>query len=255
MTNLAPNRTIIVTGGGQGVGQGIALAFAAGGDSVVLAGRTLSKLEETAKIISDRGVGRAHCVACDIKDAASLANLVEETIRTFGAIDVLVNNAQEVPLGLLEDVTDESYTAGFESGPLATLRLMKLVRPHLAKQGGGTIINLVSSAMKRWDMTGYGAYAAVKQAIQALTRAAAAEWGSENIRALAIAPHALSQGLKRWIENNPEESAAFFKTIPLGYVGECEDDIGKAVVALCAPEMRYLNGATVPLDGGQANFG
>lgn len=254
MTNQAPNRTIIVTGAGTGVGQGIALAFAAAGDSVVLAGRTLSKLEETAKIIQERGTGRAHCVVCEVKDKDSLANLVDETLRTFGSIDVLVNNAQQVPLGVLDDVTDESFMAGFESGPLATFRLMKMVRPHLAKQGGGTIINLVSSAMKRWDMTGFGAYAAVKSAIQSLTRGAAAEWGSDNIRVLAIAPHALSQGLKRWIANNSEEAGAFFKTIPLGYVGECEDDIGKAVVALCDPELRYLNGATVPLDGGQASF-
>lgn len=248
-------RVVIVTGAGQGVGQGIALAFAAIGCSVVLAGRTFEKLEATRKMIEDRGAGQCRSIACDVKSAASVEALVNETAEHFGRIDVLVNNAQEVPMGALEQVTDEKFLAGFESGPLATLRLMKLVKPHLVQQGGGVIVNLVSSAVKRWDMTGYGAYAAVKQAIQSLTRAAAAEWGGDNIRALNIAPHAESPGLKGWVKNNPEEAQEFFKTIPLGRIGTLEGDIGEAVVALCSPAMGYLTGATIPLDGGQANFG
>jgi NAD(P)-dependent dehydrogenase (short-subunit alcohol dehydrogenase family) len=131
---------------------------------------------------------------------------------------------------------------------------MKLARPHLAARGGGTIINLTSSAGIRWDMAGYGAYGAVKQGIRALTRAAASEWGGQNIRVLTIAPHAESPGLKWWIENNPEEAEAFFRTIPLGRIGKLEEDIGRAVVSLCGPDMSYLTGATIPLDGGQANF-
>jgi len=246
-------RTVLITGAGQGVGQGIALAFAAKGDNIVLAGRTLSKLEETAKLIDERGAGQAHCVTCDVKSAESLSNMVDEAVRAFGTIDVLVNNAQEVPMGTLDQVTDEKFLAGFESGPLATLRLMKLAKPHLAKSNG-VVVNLVSSAMKRWDMSGYGAYAAVKQAIRSLTRAAAAEWGSDGIRVLNIAPHAESPGLVGWAKQNPDEAAAFFKTIPLGRVGALETDIGEAVVSLCAPEMGYLTGATIPLDGGQANF-
>ena len=103
-------------------------------------------------------------------------------------------------------------------------------------------------------MAGYGAYGAVKQATRVLTRAAAAEWGREGIRVLTIAPHAESPGLKWWIENNPDEAEAFFRTIPLGRIGKLEEDIGRAIVALCGPDMSYLTGATLPLDGGQANF-
>ena len=253
--NEAEKRVVIVTGAGQGVGQGIALAFAKTGFTVVLTGRTLEKLNTTKALIEQHGTGKAHCIECDVKSSDSLETLVAETVAQFGRIDVLVNNAQEVPRGTLLEVTDENFLAGFESGPLAVMRLMKLVRPYLAEQGGGVIINLVSSVTKRWDMTGYGAYAAVKQAIQSLTRAAAAEWGGDNIRVLNIAPHAESPGLKGWVENNPKEAEEFFKTIPLGRIGKCEEDIGEAVVALCSPAMRYLSGATVPLDGGQANFG
>lgn len=246
-------KVALVTGGGQGVGQGIALALASAGAKLALFGRTASKLEDTAKLVGERS-SEAIAVSGDVKSAADLESAVAATVEAFGGVDILVNNAQEVPLGPLDAVTDEALEAGFTSGPLATFRLMKLVRPHMVERGGGTIINLVSSAGVRWDMANYGAYGAVKQAIRPLTRAAASEWGSDNIRVLAIAPHADSPSLKWWIDSNPEEAKAFFKTIPLRRIGECEADIGEAVVALCSPAMRYITGATIPLDGGQANF-
>ena len=98
-----------------------------------------------------------------------LSAAVAQTVERFDGIDVLVNNAQEVPLGPLEKVTDDAFLAGFESGPLASLRLMKLVKPIMAERGGGVIFNLVSSAGIRWDMAGYGAYGSVKQASRPMT--------------------------------------------------------------------------------------
>ncbi|QGP80497.1 SDR family NAD(P)-dependent oxidoreductase [Sphingobium sp. CAP-1] len=246
-------KVALITGAGQGIGQGIALAMAREGVDLLLAGRTVEKVEETARLAKERGV-RAIPVGCNVKAADDLARAVDTAARTLGGIDILVNNAQEVPLGLIDDVTDEAFTAGFESGPLASFRLMKLVHPLMAKRGGGTIFNFASSAGIRWDMAGYGCYGAIKQATRALTRAAASEWGRDNIRVLTIAPHAESPGLKWWIENNPEEAEAFFRTIPLGRVGRLEDDIGRAIVALCGSDLGYLTGTTIPLDGGQANF-
>ena len=246
-------KVALITGAGQGIGQGVALAMADAGAAVAVAGRTLEKVVETARMVSDRG-GRALALSCNVKSADDLREAVTRTVAEFGGLDVLVNNAQEVPLGKLNDVTDEAFIAGFESGPLATHRLMKIAHPHLIARGGGTIFNFCSSAGIRWDMTGYGAYAAIKQSIRALTRAAAAEWGREGIRVLTIAPHAESPGLKWWIENNPDEAEVFFRTIPLGRIGRLEEDIGRALVALCGPDMSYLTGATIPLDGGQANF-
>ena len=252
MTSLS-GKVAIVTGAGQGVGQGIALALAAAGAAVVVTGRTLEKLEKVTAIIAERG-GTAMALSANVKVADDLVQVVDQTLARFGGIDILVNNAQEVPLGALSDVSDEAFVAGFESGPLATHRLMKLVRPHMVSRGGGVVFNLISSAAARWDMAGYGAYAAVKQAIRSLTRAAAAEWGPDGIRVLNIAPHADSPGLMWWINNNPDEAKAFFKTIPLRRIGKCEEDIGRALVGLCAPEMSYLTGATIPLDGGQAKL-
>ncbi|CCA90290.1 SDR family NAD(P)-dependent oxidoreductase [Novosphingobium sp. PP1Y] len=251
--NDMKGKVALITGAGQGIGQGIALAMAAAGADVVLTGRTLSKVEASARLVEERGV-RALALSCDVKNAEDLRAVVDAAVGKFGGIDVLVNNAQEVPLGMLDDVTDEAFLNGFTSGPLASLRLMKLVKPSMVARGGGTIFNFASSAGIRWDMAFYGAYGAVKQATRALTRAAASEWGRAGIRVLTIAPHAESPGLKGWIENNPDEAEAFFKTIPLGRIGKLEEDIGRAVVALCGPDMGYLTGATVPLDGGQANF-
>lgn len=247
-------KVALITGAGQGIGQGIALALASEGVDMVIAGRTLDKLTQTAEMVTARGA-RVLPVACNVKSADDLAAAVDLAARDLGGVDILVNNAQEVPLGPLNDVSDDAFTAGFESGPLATFRLMKLVHPHMATRGGGTIFNFTSSAGIRWDMASYGAYGAVKQATRALTRAAASEWGRDNIRVLTIAPHAESPGLKWWIENNPEEAEAFFRTIPLGRVGRLEEDIGRAIVALCGSDLAYLTGATIPLDGGQANFG
>jgi NAD(P)-dependent dehydrogenase (short-subunit alcohol dehydrogenase family) len=252
MTDLT-GKIALVTGAGQGVGQGIALALAKAGAAVVVTGRTAEKLDTTVATIVERG-GNALAMAANVKSADDLARVVSGTVGQLGGIDILVNNAQEVPLGALNDVSDDAFVAGFESGPLATHRLMKLVRPHMVARGGGLIFNLISSAAARWDMAGYGAYAAVKQATRSLTRAAAAEWGPEGIRVLNIAPHADSPGLKWWIENNPAEAEAFFKTIPLRRIGRCEEDIGRAIVGLCAPDMAYLTGATIPLDGGQAKL-
>lgn len=252
MTDLT-GKVALITGGGQGVGQGIALAMAKAGAAVAISGRTDSKLIDTASQIEAAG-GKVIWFTGDVKSPADLSHWVDQTVAQLGGLTILVNNAQEVPLGTLLDVSDDAFMAGFESGPLATHRLMKLAHSHLLAAGGGVMFNFVSSAMIRWDMATYGAYGAVKAATQTLTRAAAAEWGRDNIRVLNIAPHAESPGLKWWIGANPAEAEAFFKTIPLGRIGRLEEDIGAAVVALCAPEMHYLTGATVPLDGGQAYF-
>ena len=169
-------KVALITGAGQGIGQGVALALAAEGVNLLLAGRTLEKVQETARLVEERGA-RAVPVACNVKAAEDLAAAVDRAVSDLGGVDILINNAQEVPLGLLDEVTDEDFLAGFESGPLASFRLMKLVRPHMAARGGGTIFNFASSAGIRWDMTGYGCYGAVKQATRVLTRAGAAEWG------------------------------------------------------------------------------
>jgi meso-butanediol dehydrogenase / (S,S)-butanediol dehydrogenase / diacetyl reductase len=250
---MLDGRTAIITGAGQGIGQGIAYALAKEGAAVAVAGRTEAKLQVTCDAIAGFG-GKALPIVADVTSAADIDRIVCATVAGFGGIDILINNAQIAPLGTLLDIAESAFVDGFSSGPLAVFRLMRAVHPYMKARGGGSIVNFASSAGKRWDMSGYGAYGAVKQAIRVLTRAAAAEWGVDGIRVNTLAPHALSPGLKMWIESRPEEAKAFFRTIPLRRIGDCENDIGRFVVMLVSADAGYLTGATIPLDGGQANF-
>ncbi len=246
-------KVALVTGAGSGVGQGIAYALAAEGAVIAALGRTLKKVEVTTAEIVKRG-GKAMALVCDVKDAACLEAAVAEVVAKLGGIHILINDAQEVPLGPLMAVTDKAFTAGWESGPLATFRLMKLCQPHLARSGG-SIVNLASSAAKRWDASGYGAYGAVKEAIRQLTRAAAAEWAKDGIRTNVILPLANSPGMQWWVRERPEEARAFIATVPMQRLGDCESDVGRFVATLCSEDCRYINGQSIGVDGGQAFLG
>lgn len=246
-------KVAIVTGAGQGVGQGIALALASEGVSVAVVGRTMAKLESTCELLRERGV-RAEAYALDLLDTDAIPAVVERVVADLGRLDVLVNNAYDGVMMPLLDMSLKNFTKGFVSGPFAAFAFMQAAHPHLVAAGGGSIVNLVTSAMVRWDPTNYGSYAAAKSALRSLTRTAAVEWATDGIRVNCIAPHALSPGLQWWTETHPEEAAEFVAAIPMKRIGDPEADIGRAVVALIGPDLGYLTGATVPLDGGQAHF-
>ena len=244
-------KVALITGAGQGIGQGIAVAMAERGANVVVVGRTYSKCENTCKMIKQRSSGKAIPKAADVAMHNDLKRITQETVEEFKTIDILVNNAVATSIGPLISQNDENVIQAFMVGPMATLRLMQLCYPYL-KQQGGSIINMASTASKRWDMSNYGVYAAEKDAIRALTRAAASEWGPDNIRANNILPHASSPALQKWMKHRPEEAAEFTKSIPLQRVGDCETDIGQFVAVLCSPESSYISGQSIALDGGQA---
>ncbi|MFD8566859.1 SDR family NAD(P)-dependent oxidoreductase [Streptomyces sp. NPDC059639] len=245
-------KVALVTGAGQGVGRGIALALAGEGAAIAVLGRTEGKLTAVCTELRERGA-RAEPFVLDVLDTERVPETVEAVAERLGGIDILVNNAYTGAYGPLLTLSDADFEKGFRSGPFAAFALMKACHPYL-KRDGGCVINLVSSAMVRWDLRTYGAYAAAKVALRSLTRTAAGEWGRDGIRVNAIAPHATSPAYEKWQAQHPEEAQEFTTSIPLGYVGDCEQDIGRAVVMLCGPDARYLTGATVPLDGGQANF-
>lgn len=247
-------KVAFITGAGQGVGQGVAFALAREGAAIAVTGRTESKLVDTVEQIRGFG-GVAEPIVCDISDTEQITAAVEQTVERLGGVDILVNNASLNPLGPVLDLTPELMTKAYASGPIASLHAMQVVYPIMKQRGGGSIVNMVSSAAVRWDMSGYGGYASVKEALRSLTRAAAAEWGVDGIRVNAVAPHAMSPGLQWWTENRPEEAAAFVKSIPLRRIGDCEEDIGRAIAWIVGDDARYLTGATVPLDGGQARWG
>jgi NAD(P)-dependent dehydrogenase (short-subunit alcohol dehydrogenase family) len=246
---ILDGKTAIVTGGGTGVGRGIALALASEGAAVVLAGRTEATLAATHKEIENAG-GRAAVAVCDVTVPDDVNACIALALDTYGTIDILVNNAALVPHGTLLDIKEEVVNAAWEAGPLATLRLMRLCHPHL--RDGGVIVNVSSGAAISSTVTNRGTYAMVKSALNALTRAAAMEWAADGIRVNAIMPFAKTEAVERFLQSEPDHANAIVSSVPLGRIGDPERDIGRAVVFLAGPDSAYLTGATLPLDGGLA---
>jgi NAD(P)-dependent dehydrogenase (short-subunit alcohol dehydrogenase family) len=247
MGSTLEGRTAIVTGAGHGVGRGVALALSSAGARLVVCGRTASTLAGVRREIEARG-GQALDVVCDITQAADRTRLLEATLERFGGVDILVNNAALVPHGSLLEIDEALIQSAWETGPLATLHLMRLCHPHL--KGGGAIINVSSGAAIAANVPHRGIYAAVKAALNSISRAAANEWGPDGVRVNTIMPVARTEAVDRFVTAEPERAAEAFGAIPLGRVGDCEDDIGRVVAFLAGPDASYLTGVTITVDGG-----
>jgi len=240
-------RVALVTGGGQGIGRGIALALTSAGARIVICGRTASTLKAVRAEIESRG-GEAEDVVCDITRPEDLKRLMSRAIDRFGSINILVNNAALIPHGSLLEIDDALVQRAWETGPLASLHLMQLCHPYL--KGDGAIINVSSGAAIAANVPIRGIYAAVKAALDAISRAAANEWARDGIRVNIIMPVARTEAVDRFFTNEPERAQAALAAIPLGRIGDCEDDIGRVVVFLAGPDAKYVTGVTIPVDGG-----
>jgi NAD(P)-dependent dehydrogenase (short-subunit alcohol dehydrogenase family) len=243
-------KIVIVTGAGQGIGEGIALAAAAEGANVVVAGRTLEKVERTAATIEGRGV-KALALQCDVRHKDEVDATVKAALETFGRIDGLVNNAQMVALGPVLEITEKDARRTWESGFLGSLWFMQAAYEAL-KESKGAVVNLGTGSALRNDLPGFTLYAGTKEMIRALTRMAALEWGKDGIRVNAVIPNGMSPGLEMWSQFAPKEYEDFVSTIPLGRVGRLEEDVGRAVAFLLSDDAAYVTGSTLMADGGQA---
>jgi meso-butanediol dehydrogenase/(S,S)-butanediol dehydrogenase/diacetyl reductase len=243
-------KVVLVTGGGQGIGAGIALAAAAEGASIVAAGRTLEKVEATAAAVEARGSG-ALAVQCDVRRRDEVEACVAAALARFDRIDGLVNNAQMVALGPVLEITEKAARRTWESGFLGSLWFMQAAYPALAETKG-SVVNLGTGSALRNDLPGFALYAGTKEMIRTLTRMAALEWGKDGIRVNAVIPNGMSPGLEMWSEFAPTEFADFVATIPLGRVGRLEEDVGRAVAFLLSEDAAYVTGSTLMVDGGQA---
>jgi len=247
MTGILEGRPAIVTGGGQGIGKGIALALAAEGAPVAVLGRTESKLKETCAQIEGRG-GAAIPTVCDIRDLDQLRGVVDTVIDLLGGIRILVNNALMIPHGRFLDLDEQTIDDAWRSGPLAALRMMRLCHPHLRE--GGVVINVTSGAGYTAGPPGLGMYATVKAAHNAINRAAAEEWAADGIRVNAISPMAMTPAFDEWEKHDPAGFAQVLVNVPLKRLGDPERDIGRAAVFLCSPDAAFITGTTLPVDGG-----
>ena len=252
---LLEDKVCIVTGGGQGIGRGVSLAFASEGAHIVVADKNPTTAARTASEVADRGT-KSLAVECDVTNIDDVRRCVDTAISTFGQLDVLVNNAMADPaLSLISfmDTTDEHMDKYWQSGPMATFHFMQACYPHL--RGRNSAIINVGSRAGIDGLWGYAAYGAAKEAIRAITKAAAREWGRDGIRVNAIAPYAdspanqLSQQL-----NSAQTSTRSGDTRPIARAGDCELDIGRTVVYLASDLAAFVTGHTVMVDGGSCRF-
>ncbi|MHB8669463.1 MAG: SDR family NAD(P)-dependent oxidoreductase [Acidimicrobiales bacterium] len=246
-------RVVIVTGAGQGIGRGMALHLGAHGAKVVVAEWKAHRAERTVAELADRGVETIAAV-CDITRRSEIDSMVEATLARFGRVDGLINNAQTFrPMAPMAEVTEEDLDVFYDSGPKGTLWAMQAVYPHMRDAGWGRIVNFVSAAGIT-GMRGYGAYNASKEAIRALTRTAAREWGRDGIVVNCIAPGAASKRGQEAAARDTEAHQQFMREHPIGRQGDPEDDIGPVALFLCSDACRYLTGQTFMVDGGAFLF-
>ncbi|AJR23290.1 MULTISPECIES: SDR family NAD(P)-dependent oxidoreductase [Sphingobium] len=249
MAGRLSGKVAIVTGGGQGVGLGIAQVFLREGAKVLITGRTPDKLEAAVAGLKAEG-GEAAWIAGTAGVRADAEAAVARAVQLFGGLDILVNNAQTSKPGtMFEDTDDALFALTIESGLYGTFQHMQAAVPHM-KEKGGSIINFGSYEGIHGGV-GFAAYAATKEAIRGLSRTAARELGKYKVRVNVICPAALSPIAEQWVKDFPEEAEKVMKLIALGYLGDCAEDIGPAVLFLASEDSRYVTGQTINVDGGQ----
>jgi NAD(P)-dependent dehydrogenase (short-subunit alcohol dehydrogenase family) len=254
MTDVAGRlrgRVAVVTGAGQGLGRAIAAVLGDAGASVALLGRTESKVAGAAGAMRDGGA-EALALRCDVANREDTQSAVEATLQAYGKIDILINNAQGGNLGLptpTAEVTDADILEFLTTGPLGSLHMMQAAFPALSASRGA-VVNFGSEIGVRGAAQMAG-YAMAKEAIGALTKVTANEWGRYGIRVNQVCPAGLSPSAEAFQNADPKRWQAIVRGIPLQRLGDPYNDIGRAVLALVSDDMTYLTGATLMLDGGR----
>jgi NAD(P)-dependent dehydrogenase (short-subunit alcohol dehydrogenase family) len=248
---ILEGKIALVTGAGQGVGRGIALAMAREGAAVAVVDRNPETAAASVALIEDAG-GAAFAHICDVRSSAEVNACVAAVVETLGTVDILVNNAVDARVGIpLQDVDDEDFLISFTSGPFASFWFMRACFPHL--QDGGRVINL-RSGTENQAMPGYGAYVAAKAAVGGLTRAAAREWGRQGITVNALVPFALSPSAEADLAREPGRLEAMYRQLSIPRAADVEADVGRAAVFLAGPDASYITGCTLSVDGGGSFF-
>jgi 3-oxoacyl-[acyl-carrier protein] reductase len=234
-------RIAIVTGAGRGIGRATAKLLAAEGAKVAVLSRTPANVDAVVADIQARG-GTALGVVCDISDAGQIKAAVDKVVAAYGGIDILVNNAFDpsAPFSSIVDLSVEQLQRNFEMGPIAYLRTMQACYPYLKASGHGRVINFGSMAGVI-GLVGYGPYNMAKEAVRALTRTAAREWGADKITVNNILPVADTWGSA--IDVPPASNA-------LARYGSPEEDVAPVVLFLASNDAQFMTGSSLTPDGG-----
>ncbi|MER5193909.1 SDR family NAD(P)-dependent oxidoreductase [Streptomyces sp. NPDC002755] len=251
--NRFSGRTALVTGGGSGIGRTLALAFAAEGARVVVAGRTRASLDETVGLV-ERAGGTALAQVADVSRAAELDTLVGAAVDRFGSLDVAVNNAGVLRAGQpLADVDEADWRSMVDINLTGVfLALRAEVRQMRTQPDGGAIVNVSSNIGVHRQIPGVTAYAASKAAVTALTRGAALEHIGDGVRINAVSPGPSDTAMSlRPGESEGDRALRMKEQSPLGRVSST-DEVARAVLYLASDDAASVVGADLVIDGGAA---
>ena len=241
-------KVCIVTGSSRGIGRSIAENMAAHGAKVVVSSRKLDACQGVVDAIIKAG-GTAIAIPANISDKAGLQNLVDQSRKAFGPIDVLVCNAASNPyFGPSSGMGDEVFEKIMRNNVLSNHWLCQMVQPDMAAKRDGAII-IVSSIGGLKGSTEIGAYCISKAADMQLARNLACEWGPLNIRVNCIAPGLIKTDFARALYEDPARKAAAEARVPLRRLGE-PDDIGGIAVMLAGRAGAFITGQSIVADGG-----
>ncbi|XUY29990.1 SDR family NAD(P)-dependent oxidoreductase (plasmid) [Agrobacterium sp. rho-8.1] len=235
-------KVAIITGAGRGIGRATAKLFAAEGAKVAVLSLTPANVEAVVAEIEAAG-GTALGIPTDVSDADQIKAAIEQVAATWGGIDILVNNAFDpsVVQSSVIELSVEQLQRNFDTGPIAFLRTMQAAYPYLKASGEGRVINFASLA----GITGlrpYAPYNMAKEAVRALTRVAAREWGADKITVNNVLPVADTWGAEA--NNIPAPDT------PLGRFGSPEEDIAPVVLFLASKDAQFITGYSLTPDGG-----
>jgi NAD(P)-dependent dehydrogenase (short-subunit alcohol dehydrogenase family) len=243
------DRVAVITGAGRGIGRDIAFAYAKEGAHVVIAEVDPATANSTADEISKAGP-KALAVPTDVTQADDIARAVAATVKEFGRVDILVNNAMKVVPGRLEELPVEAWDTTMNIGLRGAFMMSQACAKPMIARKSGCIVNIASIA-GLFPYNQVGSYSVVKAGLIMLTKLQALEWAPHGIRANAITPGYIRTPGTEAMYADPAIMQGRIKTVPMGRVGTGEDIAGPAVF-LASDEAQYTTGSVLGADGGQA---
>jgi NAD(P)-dependent dehydrogenase (short-subunit alcohol dehydrogenase family) len=243
------NQVVLVTGGGSGIGRAAALAFAAEGATVAVAGRSPEPLAQTVKLVEEAG-GVASAVPANVSREDDVAAMVETVVRRHGGLHVAFNNAGAFVPGGVTELSTAEWARAIDANLTSVWLSMKHEIAHMRAHGGGTIVNTASNLGAHARRPGIAAYVATKAAVSALTRGAALEHIADGVRINAISPGPVDTPMSLRPGETPADRATRLRdALPVGRVGTLEE-ITSAVLWLASAESGFTVGHDLVMDGG-----
>jgi NAD(P)-dependent dehydrogenase (short-subunit alcohol dehydrogenase family) len=242
------DQVVLITGALTGIGRAAAIIFAQEGARIVVSGRR--DKEGQALVAQLQGLGaEAIFVRTDVRKDEDVRNLVDQTVKRFGRLDIAVNNAgTEGTPGPVTEQTAETYTATFDTNVLGTLLSMKHELRVMLAQGSGSIVN-VSSAYGSVGAAGASVYVASKHAIEGLTKSAALEVAGTGVRVNVVAPGTTDTGMLTRFTSTDKNKAALVATVPFKRMATSEE-IAHVIAFVASENASYMTGSSIPVDGG-----